>query len=324
MFSVQEHQGVDPAFIKIIRDLYYGATSTLKLHKDSDKITLQRGARPRLFTACLQDAILGHTEWDECGINIDGEQLVHLDFADDILMAHSPQELEKLLNDINNNSKPVGLNMHLGKIKVMFNKHIAPKDISVNGTTIERVNKYVYLGRTITESGDLLPKIKRRITLGWAAFGKVDNIMRSKKASMKLKKNALNEYIRNAGGRSAKKWINPTITNHTDRAEHNMAITAAKLAINRKYNIVLRMAILVIYSCKSSIIPKSILVNNLTLQERWQSTAAESYRRVAVFTTASCTTQLYSVAQGSQAIHKSVVDMICFVNYDRSLEGLLY
>lgn len=202
MFNALEHQGVDPAYIKIIRDLYYEATSTLKLHKDSDKITLQRGARqgdnisPRLFTACLQDAILGHTEWDDCGINIDGEQLVHLDFADDIiLMAHSPQELEKMLKDINDKSKPVGLNMHLGKTKVMFNEHITPEDITVNGTTIEMVDKYVYLGRTITESGDLLPEIKRRITLGWVAFGKVDNIMRSKKASMKIKKKVLNEYI---------------------------------------------------------------------------------------------------------------------------------
>ena len=34
--------------------------------------------------------------------------IAHLDFADDIIMmAHTPQELEKMLNDIHTTSKPV-------------------------------------------------------------------------------------------------------------------------------------------------------------------------------------------------------------------------
>lgn len=36
--------------------------------------------------------------------------------------------------------------------------------------------------------GDLLPEIRRKIALGWAAFGKMDNIMRSRKANMKIKR----------------------------------------------------------------------------------------------------------------------------------------
>ena len=44
-------------------------------------------------------------------------------------------------------------------------------------------------------NGDLLPEIKRRICLGWTAFGKVDNIMRSRKISMKIKRKMFNEYI---------------------------------------------------------------------------------------------------------------------------------
>ena len=116
------NQGVDPAYITILRDLYNGATSTLKLYKDSNKISLERGARqgdnisPKLFTACLQDAIINKIDWEEKGINIDGEHLSHLIFADDIiLIAHTPQELQEMLVDINNYSKPVGLNMHLEK-----------------------------------------------------------------------------------------------------------------------------------------------------------------------------------------------------------------
>ena len=40
-----------------------------------------------------------------------------------------------------------------------------------------------------------MPEIKRSIAFGWAAFGKVDNIMRSRKAGMEIKRNVLNEYV---------------------------------------------------------------------------------------------------------------------------------
>ena len=62
----------------------------MALHRDSDKIKLQRGVRqgdnisPKLFTACLQDAIINKINWEDKGINIDGEHLSHLIFADDI------------------------------------------------------------------------------------------------------------------------------------------------------------------------------------------------------------------------------------------------
>ena len=45
LFESLENEGVEAAYITLIRDLYNGATSTLKLHKDSDKIKLQRGVK---------------------------------------------------------------------------------------------------------------------------------------------------------------------------------------------------------------------------------------------------------------------------------------
>ena len=100
-----------------------------------------------------------------------------------------------MLVDINNYSKPVGLNMHLGKTKIMLNNHTEKATVEVDGKAVEEVEKYVYLGKTVSRDGDLMPEIKRRITLGWAAFNKVDNIMRSRKASMQIKKKVFNEYV---------------------------------------------------------------------------------------------------------------------------------
>ena len=91
--------------------LYNGATSVLKLH--SEKVTLERGAResdnisPKPFTACLQDAIIKRIDLEGRGINMDGEYLSHLIFADDIILfAKSPKELTTLLTDIHSTSKP--------------------------------------------------------------------------------------------------------------------------------------------------------------------------------------------------------------------------
>ena len=42
---------------------------------------------------------------------------------------------------------------------------------------------------------DLLPEIRKRIAIGWEAFRKVDNIMRSRKAGMKIKRKIHDEYI---------------------------------------------------------------------------------------------------------------------------------
>ena len=230
LFRALENQGVDPAYTNIIKDLYNGATSTLKLHRDSDKIKLERGARqgdnisPKLFTACLQDAIISKINWDNKGINIDGEHLSHLIFADDIILfAKSPIELESMLTDIHRASKPVGLNMHLGKTKVMFNDHTNQTTVTVDGKNIEQVSSYVYLGKTVTNDGDLLPEIKRRIGLGWAAFGKVENIMKSRKASMEIKSKIFNEYILPVMAYGCETWaLNKTMMDKLAVAQRKM------------------------------------------------------------------------------------------------------
>ena len=91
---------------------------------------------PKLFTACLQDAIINQINWEDKEINIDGEHLSHLIFADDIvLVAKSPEELESMLTDIHLASKPVGLSMNLSKTKVMLNESATTSTVAVDGNT---------------------------------------------------------------------------------------------------------------------------------------------------------------------------------------------
>ena len=77
----------------------------------------------------------------------------------------------------------------------MLNESATTSTVAVYGNTIEKVDRYVYLGKTVTQAGDLLPEIKRRIALGCAAFSNVANIMKSRKASMNVKRKVHNESV---------------------------------------------------------------------------------------------------------------------------------
>ena len=85
--------------------------------------------------------------------------------------------------------------MNLSKTKVMLNESATTSTVAVDGNTIEKVDRYVYIGKTVTQAGDLPPEIKRRIALGWAAFSKVANIMKSRTACMNVTRKIHNEFI---------------------------------------------------------------------------------------------------------------------------------
>ena len=109
--------------------------------------------------------------------------------------AKSPDELESMLTDIHLASKPLGLSMDPSKIKVMFSENATTSMVAVDGNVIEKVDRYVYLGKTVTQAGDLHPEIKRCTALGWGAFSKVANIMKSRKTSVNTKSKVHNEYV---------------------------------------------------------------------------------------------------------------------------------
>ena len=91
-----------------------------------------------------------------------------------------------MLTDIHLASNPVDISMDLSKTKVMLNENASTSTVAIDGKIIENVDRYAYLCRTVTRVGDFIHKIKRRTALGWAAFSKVANIMKSRKASRPL------------------------------------------------------------------------------------------------------------------------------------------
>ena len=71
-----------------------------------------------------------------------------------------------MLRDTHNISKPVGLNMHLGKTKVICNKHVNKDDVIVDGKKIEEVERYVYLRQMVTKDHDQVARNEKENPTG--------------------------------------------------------------------------------------------------------------------------------------------------------------
>jgi hypothetical protein len=90
---------------------------------------------PKLFTAALED-MFKLLDWRGYGININGEYMTHLRFADDIVvMAETLEDLSTMLEVLNRVSQQMGLKMNMDKTKIMSNSRVVPTPIEVGNST---------------------------------------------------------------------------------------------------------------------------------------------------------------------------------------------
>ena len=147
-----------------------------------------------MFTACLEE-VFKNLDWEDKGICIEGEYLNNLRFADDIvLFSDSGEDLQDMIEDLGRESLKVGFKMNMKKTKVMFNSFAQPLQIKIGDEVLECVDEYVYLGQTVQTTPGHDYEIKRRIGMGWSAFGKQSNIMKSN-LPISLKRKVYNQCV---------------------------------------------------------------------------------------------------------------------------------
>ena len=106
-----------------------GHLHKLQLHRDREATQRQQqnshkeGVRqgdtisPKLFAACLEH-IFKDINWKDKGINVNGERLRHLRFADDIvIIANNFHKMESMLQYLNIASRKRGLKMNMKKTR---------------------------------------------------------------------------------------------------------------------------------------------------------------------------------------------------------------
>jgi len=74
---------------------------------------------PKLFIACLEK-IFRTIDWTKKGINVNGEKLNHLWFADYIIIiSYAVNDIEVILQELDSANRKCGLKMNMRKTKIM-------------------------------------------------------------------------------------------------------------------------------------------------------------------------------------------------------------
>lgn len=199
LHSLQECR-IDYRYTRLIYNIYSNATMMVKLHENTDPIQITRGVRqgdtmsPKLFITVLEYAFKS-LSWEGKGLNIDGQTLTNLRFADDIvLLSDNLRDINTMLQDLNRVCAQAGLRINISKTKFMTNM-VPSENIVVDDCEVKLVDKYTYLGHEIRISRDNQTcEMKRRIVLSWAAYGKLRNIFRSD-IPVCLKRKVFNQCI---------------------------------------------------------------------------------------------------------------------------------
>lgn len=229
LIEALEKQGIDSCYTEILKKIYNSSTTTIELDNLSKDIPISKGVRqggilsPKLFNAALEE-VFKNLNWQAKGINIDGEQLHDLRFADDCtLITDNDSELNEMLTELSTEGAKAGLKINIPKTEVLRNKYEEKNnDIMLEGITLKEVENFVYLGKAQSADNSLKEEINRRIKHGWVKMSNLKSIMKSK-FPQSLKAKVYNQCVIPAMVYGSETW---SLTNETASklrtAQHGM------------------------------------------------------------------------------------------------------
>ena len=136
--ALKQH-GIENQYIEVLKYIYTNSSSQIISDRVSSNFKIERGVKqgdpisPNLFNAVLEQ-IFRKLNWDDknVGVNINGKQLHHLRFADDVvIISETCEETERMLNELYLQSRKDGLKIHMGKTKTMCNKFVKVENINI-------------------------------------------------------------------------------------------------------------------------------------------------------------------------------------------------
>ena len=115
-------------------------------------------------------------------------------FADDrALVAHSAEEMQKIVDAFSNASKKFDLKINIKKTEVLYQPNSTrtrEEDIMVDGNKLNSVLEFTYLESIISSDGCIEDEIQRRMAKTSASFGRLrQRLWNNHHASMRVKNN---------------------------------------------------------------------------------------------------------------------------------------
>ncbi|KAK6732299.1 hypothetical protein RB195_016592 [Necator americanus] len=206
-----DNQGVPTQYIKVLRELYSNFTTGISPFYKNIIIDVKTRVRqgdtisPKIFTATLENA-MRKLEWDDMGVNVDGRQLHHLRFADDIvLITPSISQAERMLTEFDETCGCIGLQLNLQKTMFMRNGWVSDAPFTLNGTNISECTSFVYLGRELNMMNDLTPELGRRRRAAWGAYKSIEDVVK-KTRNTRLRAHLFNTTVLPALTYASETW----------------------------------------------------------------------------------------------------------------------
>lgn len=204
LWQLLRKYGCPEKFTRMIESLHTGMTAKIKeAGETSDSFPVSNGVKqgcvlaPTLFSIFLsamleeafgelEDGVYIQSRLDADLFNVShfkaktktAQILVReLLFADDsALVAHTPEQMQHVINAFSTASKKFGLQINIKKTEVLFQPgtdHRDEKDIFVDGSALNRVDDFTYLGSTISKDGRIDSELTKRMAKASSAFGRL-------------------------------------------------------------------------------------------------------------------------------------------------------
>ena len=215
LWKLLRHNGIPAKMVNLIRNSY-GGMSCRVIHGGqlTDSFQVRTGVRqgcllsPFLFLLAIDWIMKTSTSERRNGIQWTlWSQLDDLDFADDLaLLSHSKQQMQEKTNVVAATSSQVGLNIHEDKTKIVKTNSTSTEPVTLNGSPLEEVQSFTYLGSVIDQQGGTDADVKARIGKARAAFIQLKNIWTSKELSLTTKIRLFNSNVKSVLLYGAETW----------------------------------------------------------------------------------------------------------------------
>lgn len=175
IISALENQGMGQNYIKLIMELYKNIRARVRTDITGESFEIERGVKQgdplsSILFNCVLEEVFRKLKWSKKGININGEYLNNIRYADDIvLISESKHEIQEMTQELSDEGEKKGLSMNINKTKAM-SKENEDLEININGKKIENVKEMIYLGQNITMENKTSVEIERRISIAWKKF----------------------------------------------------------------------------------------------------------------------------------------------------------
>lgn len=103
------------------------------------------------------------------------------------------EHLQKMLRELQSESLAVGLKLSMNISKIKLNKHAGSALFSLGNERLKQIEHY-YLGQVVGADPNHEKVYRRRIGMGWGAFGKHSQIVKSK-LPLSLKRTVYNQCV---------------------------------------------------------------------------------------------------------------------------------